>query len=233
MQARDMLIAVFKSSTQGESSGIVEGFRTIAMNVFGYNVYGSRLSWEQAIEAKPPSGYQLTFMESIVSILNNHFISIFVPARILTVSWMPRSIQKMGIATEEFPRHTKDLVTTERNSPSPQNTLLGVLVKSADNERLESMNSADSEKQQSAKPGRLVSYLSEDEITGNLFNFTLAGFDTMSNTMVYALVTLAIQPEWQDWIIEEIDQVARLHPDTSYESTFPLLTRCLALVAST
>ena len=221
MQARDMLGAIFKTSTQGESSGIVEGIRTIAMNVFGYIVYGSRLSWEQAIEAKPPPGYQLTFMESMVSILNNHIVSILIPTSILTHSWMPRSIQKMGIATEEFPKHTKDLIATERSSPNSQSTLLSVLVKSADSER-----------QESANPGRLVSYLSEDEVTGNLFNFTLAGFDTTSNTMVYALIILATQSEWQNWIVEEIDQVARLHPDASYENTFPLLTRCLALMAS-
>ena len=230
-QARDMLEAVFKrpanskASPGGErgSDDMVEGVRTIALNVFGFIVYGDRQSFARAsTKAEAPPGYQLTFMESILSILNNHFISIFVPAHILTLSWMPRSIQKMGIATAEFPKHTKDFIAKERNSPSAQNTLLSVMVKTADNER-----------HQSAKPGRLASYLSEDEISGNLFNFTLAGFDTTSNTMAYALIILAIQPKWQDWITQEIDQVARLHPDASYETTFPLLTRCLALMVGT
>ena len=229
-QARDMLEAIFKTpakpkanlAVERESNGIVDGVRTIALNVFGFIVYGDRQSFaHSSTEAEAPPGYQLTFMESIFSILNNHFISIFVPAHFLTISWMPRSIQKMGIATAEFPKHTKDFITKERNSPSTQNTLLSVMVKTADNER-----------HQSAKPGRLASYLSEDEITGNLFNFTLAGFDTTSNTMAYALITLAIEPKWQDWIAEEIDRVARLHPDASYDNTFPLLTRCLALMVS-
>ena len=180
---------------QGESNAIVEGVRIIALNVFSSITYGDRQSWTQA-SSKPeaPPDYELTFTESIFSILNNHFISLFVSPRILTLSWMPRSVQKMGIATAEFPRHTKDYVARERRAPSSQNTLLGVMVKTVD-----------AEKDLSAPAGKSVPYLSKDEITGNIFNFTLAGFDTTSNTMAYALIILTIYPEWQDWIVEEID----------------------------
>ena len=75
--------------------------------------------------------------------------------------------------------------------------------------------------------------LSEEEILGNLFQFTAAGFDTTANTMAYAITILATEPEWQDWIIEEIDNVLIDEHDNSYTKTFPKLSRCLALMVST
>ena len=63
-----------------------------------------------------------------------------------------------------------------------------------------------------------------------LFNFSLADFDTTASTVACGIKSLALQPDLQDWIIEEIDSVAALHPDAEYELTFPLLLRCLALM---
>ncbi|MCJ1310156.1 hypothetical protein MMC25_003817 [Agyrium rufum] len=230
-QAREMLDTIFKESstteseTARESDDLIIGVRNIAPNVFGFIVYGDRSYFTEASrEAKPPPGYRLTFMESILSILNNHCISLFVPPHILLNSWMPKSMQKMGMATEKFPRHTKDLIAKERATPSAQNTLLGTMVKITDSDMSVSSKTT---------AGRSVPYFSENEITGNLFNLTLAGFDTTSNTMAYAFIILAMEPKWQDWMVEEIDRMAKLHPNHSYESTFPVLTRCMAFMYET
>jgi len=77
--------------------------------------------------------------------------------------------------------------------------------------------------------------LSDDEIVGNLYQFTLAGFDTTANTLAYAVTTLAIVPKWQDWIIEEIDEVQKSIGDaqSGYTEVFPRLQRCLALMFET
>lgn len=79
-------------------------------------------------------------------------------------------------------------------------------------------------------------YLTEDEIAGNLFILTAAGFDTTSNTMSYALVLLAAYPQWQAWIQAEIDAVLRDHDghlaEEEYAKIFPRLTRCLAIMVS-
>ena len=88
----------------------------------------------------------------------------------------------------------------------------------------------------SASFGRL--YLTEDEIAGNLFIFTAAGFDTTSNTLGYAITLLAVYPEWQNWIQAEIDAVLRSpqggqSKDASlpdYSTAFPKLVRCLAVM---
>ncbi|KAF9889986.1 hypothetical protein FE257_006666 [Aspergillus nanangensis] len=48
-------------------------------------------------------------------------------------------------------------------------------------------------------------YLSKEEVQGNLFLFMFAGHETTANTLVYIIHLLAIFPEWQDWIGDEID----------------------------
>jgi cytochrome P450 len=74
--------------------------------------------------------------------------------------------------------------------------------------------------------------LSDDEIAGNLYQFTLAGFDTTANTLAYAVTMLAAHPKWQDWIIEEITEVQDSlgGSNAGYAEIFPRLKRCLALM---
>jgi hypothetical protein len=80
--------------------------------------------------------------------------------------------------------------------------------------------------------GRNAQYLSEEEISGNLYLFTVAGMDTTANSLAYALTVVAIYPEWQQWIFEELDVVLKEGNilDYDYAVIFPKLTRCLALM---
>jgi cytochrome P450 len=89
---------------------------------------------------------------------------------------------------------------------------------------------ADNDKRRASHSSKVSTYLTEEEIMGNLFAFTIAGYETTSTTLAYAVMMLAIDPEWQDWIVHEIDKVTSLHPEADYASIFPLLTRCLALM---
>ncbi|OAQ85151.1 cytochrome p450 domain-containing protein [Purpureocillium lilacinum] len=81
-------------------------------------------------------------------------------------------------------------------------------------------------------------FLREDEIAGNLFVFTAAGYDTTANTMTYAVGLMAAYPQWQAWLQDELDRVlgskavgeSRILPYTTY---FPKLKRCLAVMMET
>lgn len=199
----------------GTTTGTLDGLRTIAINVIGLTGYGTRQPWAQAARSStPPAGHKLTFMEALLAIVNNHIISVFIPSRILTLSFMPPNLRTLGHATSEFPQYAREMIAHERasRSGSTRNSLLSALVQAADDPK--------------------QNPFSEDEIVGNLFNFTLAGFDTTASTMAYAVLMLAIEPELQEWIGEEIDRVGALHPSATYETTFPLLVRCLALMVS-
>jgi cytochrome P450 len=157
---------------------------------------------------------------------------------------MPRSVQTLGVALERLPELTKNMLRRERESPvdltdSPQDadsgptqapeTILKTFVRLSD----QSKEQADSGDTTAGK-----SFLTEEEIAGNLFIFTAAGFDTTANTMGYAVTILAAYPQWQAWVQEEIDSVMG-SPSTGgedepalpdYATTFPRLIRCLAVM---
>ncbi len=224
-QACDMLDRLAKSSATGqptETNETFEGLKTITINVIASISFGAKRSWAGATGSKVPIGFKTTFTTSILTIVQNLFVAIFLSAKLLTLPFMPKSAQKIGIAKKEFPLHLQEIIAQERRSPSSASTLIASLVRLADQDK--------SASEQSSKTS---TYLTEEEITGNLFNFTIAGFDTTANTLAYSIMALALYPEWQDWIIVGIDEVAQLHHGADYTSSFPLLTRCLALMVGT
>ncbi|EDO36004.1 predicted protein, partial [Nematostella vectensis] len=56
--------------------------------------------------------------------------------------------------------------------------------------------------------GKRKNKLSDDEIVAQCFTFILAGFQNTSNTMAFTSYLLALNPDKQDRLIEEIDDVA-------------------------
>ena len=199
-----------------ETDSTIEGVRWIAINVLGAVGYGTQQSWgHQSTEAPP--GYRLVYMDAILAIVENLVPSVFVPLGMLTSPIMPESVRRVGYAVQEYPGHVKDLLDAERKAERPaQANILSTLVTASDAE--------------TKTKSKL--FLSESELAGNLFQFTIAGFDTTANTMAYAITILAIHPEWQDWICEEIDEVVA-EKGLQYEKAFPDLKRCLALMVRT
>jgi cytochrome P450 len=146
-----------------------------------------------------------------------------LPHWLITLPFWPKSVREAAAASMNLPLHLKDLLEEERNalatSGDARNTFLSNLLLFAETEK----DSSDSERQQP---------LTDNELVANLFLFTLASFDTTASTISYAISMLAIYPKWQDWIIEEIDEVARNHNGLNFEDAFPKLTRCLAIMVS-
>ena len=201
----------------GETDGMIAGCRSIAINVLGFVGYGSQRSWRQE-STEPPIGFRMSYMDSILAVVENLIPAAMVPVKILTSPVMPKSIQSVGYAVTEFPEHVKDLLETERLSKRPpKDNLMSTLVKVSDAQNVD-MNS------------KTKLFLSEKELAGNLFQFTIAGFDTTANTMAYAITLLAIYPEWQKWIHEELDQKLSSDEDLKYDAVYPGLKRCLALM---
>lgn len=89
----------------------------------------------------------------------------------------------------KVPGHIKEMLEGEREivSDQPRDNFLSMLVRLSDQE-----------KKSSGK------FLTEEEISGNLFTFTAAGFDSTANTMGYAVIMLTAYPEWQEWIRQRL-----------------------------
>lgn len=222
-QAAEML-EHFTTTSKGETDETVEGLRAIAMNVLGSAGYGTPQSWKHEEEKASESRYKLTYVDAVSAIINNLIPVALMPATIFSLPIMPDSVRKIGIGLQEFPKRTKEMLEAERklasSDASPRNNFMSTLVRLSDGAK-------NGEKFNSKSQN-----LSEEEIMGNLFQFTTAGFDTTANTMAYAITILAMDTEWQDWIIEEIDSVFNGEQGNGYTTSFPKLSRCLGLMVS-
>ena len=223
VQAGEML-EYFTRGFNGETNQTIDGLRSIAMNVLGSAGYGTPQSWKQDPTVSD-SRYRLTYVDAVSAVINNIIAIAVIPAAIFSLPIIPDSMRRIGIGLREYPLRTKEMLEAERKSvssgTSPRNNMMSTLVRLSDSAK-------DGEESISKSQN-----LSEEEILGNLFQFTAAGFDTTANTMAYAVTILAVETEWQDWIIEEIDRVGFGEQGNDYTKIFPKLSRCLALMVST
>lgn len=234
-QARQMLSS-YMDEVKGVTDETLQGMKTIAINVLGTVGFGISQPWKQGEAQKPDKGFRHTYMEATRTVVENIIEAAVIPAKLLTTPLFAPSWQAIGHAKNEFPIHTKKMLERERTLQSTasetRSNLMSILVKIADG----AAAGLDTEKssQDANKSEKGVLRLSEEEVLGNLFIFTSAGFDTTANTMAYALALLATYPEWQDWLYEEISTVLLdKDPDNlEYNEIYPKLPRCLALMVS-
>ena len=222
-QALEM-VEHYASAFGGETDEAVEGLRTIAMNVLGSAGYGVSQPWKQEPD-NTDSGYKLTYVDAVCAIINNIIAVAVIPSRFFSLPIMPDTVRRIGTALQEFPIRTKDMLQTERRSAasdaSPRNNMMSTLVRLSD-----------TAKHDEGVDSKSAQHLSEEEILGNLFLFTIAGFDTTANSLAYAVALLATESRWQNWIIEEIDLVLNSEQSNDYAKLFPKLPRCLAFMVS-
>lgn len=209
--------------SDGVTDDTVSGLRTIAMNVLAAAGYGYVFSAGGmnggAKETSQYSDYQLSYPDVLSALTEGFILIAMLPARMLNSSMMPQAVRKIATANKEFHLYTKQFlqeeIKTQTLGTEQTKTFLSSLVALGANE--------DPSKKQN---------LSEDEIRGDLFAFTLAGFDTTANTLAYAVALLSVHSKWQDWVVEEIEDIAAEDTEASYESVAPKLKRCLALMVS-
>lgn len=217
-QAEQMTAHLEDSKTASHDTA--EGLKQIASNVLGAAGYGKPRAWtaDNFDTEQPPKGFHVTYLQAVRYLMDNLVEMAFIPQRILSLSFMGKRLNYTGHSVQELSALTRMLLEEERNAPSNvggRASIARLLV----------------EEQNAAEKGSIT--LHDDEIVGNLFVFSAAGTDTTANTMAYALYMLAAYPEWQDWIIEEIDQVlAGKSDEMEYNDIHPKLIRTLAVMVS-
>lgn len=207
------------------SSRAVSGLRTIAMNVLLQVGYGETKPWD-ADEVVYDPKTDLTYVDTIALISKFTFFSAMLPRWLLRQSFMSPTVQTIASALQRISGLTQDVLATERKQAAAgtreRDNMLSMLVRLSDSEKKKT-------------GGTSGQYLTESEISGNLFIFTAAGFDTTANTLGYAITLLAAYPEWQVWVQQELDYVwsnlEKHDKDTpNYGTVFPKLTRVLAVM---
>ncbi|KAF7194197.1 Cytochrome P450 monooxygenase [Pseudocercospora fuligena] len=207
----------------GESAKIFDYMKKITINVLSGAGMGAKVEWNDNANEKPKPGFKMTYIDAVKVIIDAVAGPIILPKWFL--DYYPKSLpghdlmRSLGLAIDEFPIHTKDLLEAEKI----RTTKLG---ETSSNIMSQLLKASESEK----------AGLSDDEMMGNLFVFTAAGFDTTANTLSFALVLLSRYPQWQKWMLEEIDQILPSNVagnELDYVSIFPRATRILAIMFET
>jgi cytochrome P450 len=225
-QTDGLLNEVLGNGNAGETNRMFDMMKKITINVLSGAGMGMSVEWRDNDNEKPKPGFKMTYIEAVKSVINNVAGPMILPQWFLSnyPSFLPgyENLKSLSYAMMEFPIHTRDLLEQERLRTVAAH---GKTRSNIMSQLLQASEQGDGD----IKGGKA---LSEDEMLGNLFIFTAAGFDTTANTLAYALVLLSRYPQWQDWIFEEIDTI--LPNDTSadidYASIFPNAIRVQAFM---
>ncbi|KAF5562993.1 cytochrome P450 monooxygenase 3A7 [Fusarium phyllophilum] len=220
-QATDML-KMWASNPNGvvnpQSDTMVLALHVLTAAGFGRSyTFGSGL--ESALE-----NHSLTYRDSLSLILGNLFTAVFTATLNLPTWMLPSKFKQVQDAVVNFRQYMAEMVTEEREAmdagAEEQDNLMSILVRASENQN---------------KVGKGTRHLTDSEIYGNLFSYNLAGHETTSNTLAYATILLAANPEWQKWAAEEVGQVTAGVDlkDLDYETYYPQLKRVLAIMHET
>ncbi|KIW93477.1 uncharacterized protein Z519_06082 [Cladophialophora bantiana CBS 173.52] len=209
----------------------------VALNVLcgaGFGIHSSfvdtKLSGGEN-QAQTQLGYRESLRMLLANIIQLVLLSVMKKAGV--PDWLFfGNMQKLSVAYEDFKRYMSEMLAREKTAfeqgDLTRHNLMSALVRASE----QSNEAARTTKDPAAAA---AAGLSDEEVYGNLFIYNLAGHDTTAATLHFALTLLAVHPEWQTWIAEEIDQVRKDDPSGMwyYEETFPKLERCLALMYET
>lgn len=230
-QTQGLLHEVFNQDhaniSSADTNKLFDMMKKITMKVLSGAGLGTSAPWDDTTGEEVRPGYQMNYMEACKTVTEAVAGPIILPQWFLDSypsSWPGAEfLRKLGYAVREFPDHTKFALEEERkrNEMSKSGEARGNIM----SQMLRALDGTSSAKGPA---------MHEDELTGNLFIFTVAGFDTTANTLSYTLMMLARHPEWQDWLFEEIDSLlpeGKLSAaELEYIEIHPKATRTLALM---
>ncbi|RDW64793.1 hypothetical protein BP6252_10444 [Coleophoma cylindrospora] len=225
---------------------------TLALHVLMAASLGVNYSFRESLNSKPQttSGHTLTYRDALNTIIRNMGLAILfrmVEKLPIPNAMLPAKMKNMKLALDEFYRYLTQMVKDERvaiastgntGSNADKANLMSVLLRSSDQAKEKAKARANLEATMGNKSPTNIAYLSDEEVYGNLFIYNAAGHDTTANTISYAVTLLAIYPEWQKWIGEEVDKVfsdgvGKDAGQWDYEKSFPRLRKCQAIMFET
>ncbi|KAI4170343.1 MAG: hypothetical protein LQ346_008873, partial [Caloplaca aetnensis] len=224
-QARDMAASWSQQGTDGTKETTADT-ATLALHVLTCAGFGASYSFNEGVRKVAP-GHEMTYRDSLSLCLGNIITFAIIPKRYLSFSFMPKKLQRLGQAVREFQQYMDEMLARERSSATTTTdqsrtaNLMSALVRASDEA------SQPKDLGQDSKRG-----LTDEEIFGNIFAYNLAGHETTANTVAAALVLLAAQPKYQDWVRKEIKET-QAATKGDYEAMFPRLQRCLAVMYET
>lgn len=219
------------SAPRGRYDSMVDDTRFIALHVF----MGAGLGVQQDFEhgaREPAPGHDMSFQESLITTLH-HMIGALIVLPLKSrfiIRLLPKSLRRIKTAVQETALYFDELLDQQdkqdnnntNNADGSGRSLLATLIRAA---REDGATVERTERER-------ITGLSRSEMKGDLFIFSFAGHDTTAGSLAYAISLLAVYPEYQAWIQEEMDAVLKDTDIADYAKAFPRLKRCQALMVS-
>lgn len=204
-------------------SSMSKDTRTLSLNVMAACGFHRSFSFKSSQDEDASAG-TYSYRDALQTVLDNAILLMLIPRRYLKYSWLPTKLQVLGKAARDFEVHMVRMLEEETSKMNRgekgAGSLMTSLVRALDVHTRKDMTTA-------ATKG-----LSVDEIFGNIFIINFAGHDTTANTLAFTTLLLAVNPDVQDWVREEIRRVTKglEVTDWEYEKLFSQLTRCRAML---
>ncbi|KAF8524179.1 cytochrome P450 [Gautieria morchelliformis] len=178
---------------------VTEFLKKITLASTSASTFGLRIPYGKDTTAILPPGYQLQFGEALRTACEQIVFRWATPAwaRKLPIPPLKRFLSHMDLAYRELEDHLRGLITVSRATLSdanlatkkdetPHNDLLRRLVES---------NAVE------VDPGKR---LTDEELVSNMFIFLVAGHETTAHTLAFILGHLALYPDVQAKVFEEV-----------------------------
>jgi cytochrome P450 len=206
----------------GKTNTIVRDTGTLALNVI------STIAFENQAANEPGQEHTLSLQDALVTVMSTN-VSLVLESMLpwlknsRCTALLPSRITKLLTATREFNAYMNDMIAKERSKPLPASATGSA----AKMNLIQTLNAANT-----SSDGK-SSRLSDKELRGNIFIFTAGGLESTSTTLSYALALLALHPEVQEWVAEEVRNVCgETGEGREYGEVFPRLKRVVAVMVS-
>ena len=203
LQTRRLAAAWHKQT----SSSLQLDVNGLTLAVIAKAGFGHELEWKEESGASAnfvPLGYTISFLEAMTMTAFNMIPVLLLPRWLMYIT----PLRQAAIAHNEFERYLRQMIREEKHrieeskgyeSASARGNLLTSVLRASADEASKTTNLDNGILKKQA--------FTETEVMGNLFLYLLAGYETTANAILYGLICLALYPEVQDRIIEEVDSV--------------------------
>ncbi|PVI04068.1 cytochrome P450 [Periconia macrospinosa] len=208
-------LLVWNNAAVDGDSTMATDTRTLALGVLVHAAFGKSFDFYGARDKKKTTFGRLSYREALATLLENAILILALgPKTLKRLAFIPR-LGQLSNAAEQFKQYMLEMFeehAQHTQDDKAQGNLIKSLVRASLEEKL----------------------ISQDEVIGNIFVFNFAGHDTTAHSLAFTFMLLAVNPEVQEWMAEEIRHVVG-HEDilgVDY-SMFPKLVRTLAVLLET
>lgn len=223
LQQAQQMLAFWKNT--GEVRTTAKDTRMLALDVLVSAGFGKSFPFQGSTQ-RPKTG-PLSYRDSLALILENAILIVAMGPDFVSRIKFPGKLARVGQAITSFKQYmTQDFEEAkkaiEQNGATQENLMTNLV-------RASMEESAPGEHKDAN--GQRRTGMSQQEVFGNMFVFNFAGHDTTAHSLNYAFYLLAVHPDVQDWMHEEIKHVFKDGDISSWNyDAFPKLNRCLAVL---